>query len=40
MESRADLPGETPGDTRVALGIDPGTAIVGYAIVESRGNTL
>lgn len=26
--------------TRVALGIDPGTAIVGYAVVTARGNTL
>ena len=25
---------------RVALGIDPGTAIVGYAVVEARGNEL
>ncbi|MDQ2905291.1 MAG: crossover junction endodeoxyribonuclease RuvC [Ktedonobacteraceae bacterium] len=29
----------TPG-TRVALGIDPGTAIVGYAIVVARGDSL
>lgn len=26
--------------SRIALGIDPGTAIVGYAIVESRDSTL
>lgn len=29
----------TPG-TRVVLGIDPGTAIVGYAIVAARGSEL
>jgi crossover junction endodeoxyribonuclease RuvC len=40
MESSAGLPGETSGGMRVALGIDPGTAIVGYAIVKSKGNTL
>lgn len=27
-------------EPRVALGIDPGTAIVGYAIVVAQGNTL
>lgn len=30
-----DLPG-----TRIALGIDPGTAIVGYAVVAARGDEL
>jgi crossover junction endodeoxyribonuclease RuvC len=40
MESRAGSPGHAPGDARVALGIDPGTAIVGYAIVSATGNTL
>lgn len=40
MESKADLPGQIPGGTRVALGIDPGTAIVGYAIVAARGSAL
>jgi crossover junction endodeoxyribonuclease RuvC len=35
--------GETipvPSGTRVALGIDPGTAIVGYAVVMARGSDL
>ena len=27
-------------DTRIALGIDPGTAIVGYAVVAARGSEL
>lgn len=27
-------------DTRLALGIDPGTAIVGYAVVAARGSEL
>ncbi len=40
MESRAEIPGQAPGGIRVALGIDPGTAILGYAIVEARGSTL
>lgn len=40
MESRAEIPGQAPGGTRVALGIDPGTAILGYAIVEARGSAL
>jgi crossover junction endodeoxyribonuclease RuvC len=31
---------EATANQRVALGIDPGTAIVGYAIVASRGSTL
>ncbi len=29
-----------PSDARIALGIDPGTAIVGYAVVMAQGNTL
>ena len=29
-----------PTHQRVALGIDPGTAIVGYAVVAARGDTL
>ncbi|HLL79437.1 MAG TPA: crossover junction endodeoxyribonuclease RuvC [Ktedonobacteraceae bacterium] len=29
-----------PDGTRVALGIDPGTAIVGYAVVAARGSDL
>jgi crossover junction endodeoxyribonuclease RuvC len=33
-------PSSTSPSPRVALGIDPGTAIVGYAIVEARGNDL
>ena len=31
--------GDIPG-TRIALGIDPGTAIVGYAVVAVRGDKL
>src|SRR6266699_3954943 len=31
--------GNVPG-TRIALGIDPGTAILGYAVVAARGNDL
>src|SRR5579864_2318384 len=36
------LPGPSPTTTpvRVALGIDPGTAIVGYAVVTARGSEL
>ena len=30
----------TPPGTRVALGIDPGTAIVGYAVVMAQGSLL
>nr|HET6900954.1 crossover junction endodeoxyribonuclease RuvC [Ktedonobacteraceae bacterium] len=30
----------SPTGKRVALGIDPGTAIVGYAVVEARGDEL
>ncbi len=37
MESRTGSPA---GEARVALGIDPGTAIVGYAVVASRGGAL
>jgi crossover junction endodeoxyribonuclease RuvC len=33
-------PSSTTIPHRIALGIDPGTAIVGYAVVESRGNEL
>ncbi|HWS84452.1 MAG TPA: crossover junction endodeoxyribonuclease RuvC, partial [Ktedonobacteraceae bacterium] len=29
-----------PPSTRIALGIDPGTAIVGYAIVMAQRNEL
>lgn len=40
MHSTAGSPGQAPGETRVTLGIDPGTAIVGYAVVAARGSTL
>lgn len=40
MESRTASPPVVPGSARVTLGIDPGTAIVGYAIVSSRGSAL
>src|SRR5690348_9158452 len=33
-------PSRTSTSPRVALGIDPGTAIVGYAVVEARSNEL
>lgn len=33
-------PSTASSSPRVALGIDPGTAIVGYAIVEARGSEL
>jgi len=33
-------PSSTSPSPRVALGIDPGTAIVGYAVVEARGSEL
>ncbi len=39
MGTPAD-PSFTSTSPRVALGIDPGTAIVGYAIVEARGSEL
>jgi crossover junction endodeoxyribonuclease RuvC len=31
---------ETSQGPRITLGIDPGTAIVGYAVVEAQGSTL
>ena len=31
---------QSPPGARIALGIDPGTAIVGYAVVMARGNEL
>jgi crossover junction endodeoxyribonuclease RuvC len=34
------LTGQTSGVARVTLGIDPGTAIVGYAVVEARNQSL
>src|SRR5579875_3883873 len=40
MQKSAGSPGQVPGGTRVTLGIDPGTAIVGYAVVEARGSAL
>ncbi|HET8846369.1 MAG TPA: crossover junction endodeoxyribonuclease RuvC [Ktedonobacteraceae bacterium] len=40
MESRASSSGQTSGSSRVTLGIDPGTAIVGYAVVTAKGNSL
>lgn len=40
MERRAGSSGQILGEARVALGIDPGTAIVGYAVVASRGSSL
>ena len=36
---QSDQHGYSPG-ARVALGIDPGTAIVGYAVVVAQGNEL
>ena len=33
-------PSSTSPSPRIALGIDPGTAIVGYAVVEARGSEL
>jgi crossover junction endodeoxyribonuclease RuvC len=36
----AQLIGQSQGATRVTLGIDPGTAIVGYAVVEARNQHL
>ena len=39
QQGQQDRRSSTPG-TRVVLGIDPGTAIVGYAIVAARGNEL
>lgn len=43
MESSAGLAGasgQASGATRLTLGIDPGTAIVGYSVVASRGSSL
>jgi crossover junction endodeoxyribonuclease RuvC len=38
----ANMPGSPPGSPqpRIALGIDPGMAIVGYAVVEAQGSDL
>jgi crossover junction endodeoxyribonuclease RuvC len=33
-------PSSTSPSSRIALGIDPGTAIVGYAVVEAQGSKL
>src|SRR5260370_17534045 len=33
-------PSSTPPPPRLTLGIDPGTAIVGYAVVAARGSEL
>jgi crossover junction endodeoxyribonuclease RuvC len=33
-------PSSTSPSLRIALGIDPGTAVVGYAVVEAHGNEL
>lgn len=38
MHSNSRIP--TPPGTRITLGIDPGTAIVGYAIVMAQGSKL
>ena len=43
MESSIDVAGVSglvSAGARLTLGIDPGTAIVGYSVVASRGNTL
>ncbi len=40
MESRPGSSGTAAGGARIVLGIDPGTAIVGYAVVTARGNEL
>lgn len=40
MESRVEPPGSRPAQQRVVLGIDPGTAIVGYAVVTALGSSL
>lgn len=40
MQNPAAAPGSAPGEIRLALGIDPGTAIVGYAVVAARGSAL
>lgn len=33
-------PSSPTSSSRIALGIDPGTAIVGYAVIEARGSDL
>ena len=40
METKTAEPAQAQSGLRVALGIDPGTAIVGYAIVTAKGSTL
>ena len=40
MESSAGVAGQVPGAARLTLGIDPGTAIVGYSVVASKGSAL
>jgi len=40
QESTTDVSRQNPPGTRLALGIDPGTAIVGYAVVAAKGSTL
>lgn len=40
MESRAGAVAPMSGSVRITLGIDPGTAIVGYAVVIAKGSTL
>ena len=39
-ESKMNATIPAPSGTRIALGIDPGTAIVGYAVVMARGSEL
>jgi crossover junction endodeoxyribonuclease RuvC len=40
MEEKSTDATMAPPGARIALGIDPGTAIVGYAVVMAQGNTL
>lgn len=40
MSNGFGLPTSPAAPHRIALGIDPGTAIVGYAVVMAKGNTL
>jgi len=40
MESKTAAPRQKLAGTRVVLGIDPGTAIMGYSVVSAKGNTL
>lgn len=40
MESNAASAGSRPEHVRIALGIDPGTAIVGYAVIAAKGSSL